>query len=91
MRVRIPRPLPRPLLALEQHEHVHPAQLAILDTDEAQNLTLRGQLVLADHSVDFFIASDVSDAFMTRHANQAGPLALSTADASQPAAIDAGA
>jgi hypothetical protein len=49
--------------------------LAIHDTDEAQNLIMRGQLLLEDFSLDFYTAGDASDAFMARFATMAEALA----------------
>lgn len=49
--------------------------VAIHDTDEGQNLTLRGQLMLANFSIDFYTAGDASDAFLTRFASLAGAFA----------------
>jgi hypothetical protein len=49
--------------------------LTLHDTDESQNLIMRGQLLLSDFSVDFYTAGAASDAFIARYANMAGALA----------------
>jgi hypothetical protein len=48
--------------------------LSIHDSDEAQLLIMRGQLLLSDFGVDFYTAGEASDAFMARYMNALGAL-----------------
>ena len=49
--------------------------MEIHDGEEAQNLIMRGQLMLSDFSMDFYTAGDATDTFLARFATLAGALA----------------
>ena len=49
--------------------------MSIHDTEEAQALTTRGQLLMSNFSLDFFTVDDASDAYLARYANLASALA----------------
>ena len=49
--------------------------MSVHDTEEAQNLMTRGQLLLSDFCVDFVTAGEASNAFMARYASMAGAFA----------------
>ncbi len=48
--------------------------MSIHDSEEAERLVARGQLLMSDFSVDFFTVDDATDAYLARYANLAEAL-----------------